>query len=307
MRVLIAYDGSPVSETVLQDLPFAGLPPQAEALVISVADVWLPPDAERAEPPGALAESIHHARERALAELAAYREIAAAGARKVSALFPGWTVDSFACGDSPSWGIIHKAGEWKADLVMVGTHGRHLLERFFLGSVGHRVAAEAPCSVRVARVRPHPKHTGLRILMAVDGGVDAAAGVDMILQRPWPADTRFDLVTVMDPRMETAMAWPSTRGGEWVEQHFKDAGDWVCRMVESLARRFREAGRTVETHVCEGDPKQVLVKQAERLEADSLFLGARGLHHGNRWFLGSVASAVAARAHCTVEIMRPRR
>ena len=45
-----------------------------------------------------------------------------------------------------------------------------------------------------------------------------------------------------------------------------------------------------------GDPKKVLVRAADEWKADTIFLGARGLHHGNRLFLGTLASAVAARA-----------
>ncbi len=37
MKILIAYDGSPCAEAALDDLRKAGLPQDAEALVISVA------------------------------------------------------------------------------------------------------------------------------------------------------------------------------------------------------------------------------------------------------------------------------
>ena len=46
MKLLIAYDGSIGAEAALDDLPNAGLPAAAEALVISVAEVWLPPPPE---------------------------------------------------------------------------------------------------------------------------------------------------------------------------------------------------------------------------------------------------------------------
>ena len=40
MRILIAYDGSIGADAVLFDMRRAGLPQEAEALVITVADVW---------------------------------------------------------------------------------------------------------------------------------------------------------------------------------------------------------------------------------------------------------------------------
>jgi hypothetical protein len=43
MKILIGYDGSDCSDAALKDLKRAGLPQRAEALVLSVADVFLPP------------------------------------------------------------------------------------------------------------------------------------------------------------------------------------------------------------------------------------------------------------------------
>ena len=42
MKLLIAYEGSICANAAIEDLLRAGLPREVEALVISVADVWLP-------------------------------------------------------------------------------------------------------------------------------------------------------------------------------------------------------------------------------------------------------------------------
>jgi nucleotide-binding universal stress UspA family protein len=55
----------------------------------------------------------------------------------------------------------------------------------------------------------------------------------------------------------------------------------------------------------EGDPKHVLLDEAEQWGADCLFVGARGLSRIERFLLGSVSAAVAARAQCSVEVVRP--
>jgi formyltetrahydrofolate synthetase len=44
MKILIGYDGSPVSESALDNLKLAGLPDNTEAVVLTVAEVWLPPE-----------------------------------------------------------------------------------------------------------------------------------------------------------------------------------------------------------------------------------------------------------------------
>jgi nucleotide-binding universal stress UspA family protein len=43
--------------------------------------------------------------------------------------------------------IVRAAKRERADMIVMGTHGRTGLSRFFLGSVAARVAATAPCPV----------------------------------------------------------------------------------------------------------------------------------------------------------------
>jgi hypothetical protein len=42
VKVLIAYDGSESAHTAIDGLRRTGLPSEADALVVSVAEVWLP-------------------------------------------------------------------------------------------------------------------------------------------------------------------------------------------------------------------------------------------------------------------------
>ena len=47
--------------------------------------------------------------------------------------------------------IVETAEEWKADLIIVGSHGYNRWERLLLGSVSDSVVHHAPCSVLVVR------------------------------------------------------------------------------------------------------------------------------------------------------------
>jgi nucleotide-binding universal stress UspA family protein len=47
----------------------------------------------------------------------------------------------------------------------------------------------------------------------------------------------------------------------------------------------------------------LLIAEAESWGADCIFVGARGMGRIGRFLLGSVSSAVAARAHCSVEVV----
>ena len=47
--------------------------------------------------------------------------------------------------------IVDEAKQWQADLITMGTHGRHGVERLFLGSVAESVARTAPVPVLLVR------------------------------------------------------------------------------------------------------------------------------------------------------------
>ena len=47
--------------------------------------------------------------------------------------------------------ILDVAAEWKADLIVLGSHGRKGMDRFLLGSVSEGVARHATCSVLIVR------------------------------------------------------------------------------------------------------------------------------------------------------------
>lgn len=305
-RILIGYDGSPCAEAAVEDLSKAGLPEEMAACVLSVADVWLPSNPEGPQPdfPAAASQAVRKARASALGAVDSAGALAARAADRLKSIFPKWKIESAACADSPGWGILTQATTWKADLVVLGSHGRSTLERLFLGSVSQKVAAEAVCSVRIARPRKQPHHSRLRIVVAVDGSPDSLKAVHAAAERVWPDFCEFHIVTVLDPRLESGIALPEVYGALWAQEHDIAARDAICRMVESSAKVLFDAGLRVETHLLDGDPKHELLKHAESWEADCIFIGARGQQHGRRLALGTMASAVAGRAHCSVEIVR---
>ena len=51
----------------------------------------------------------------------------------------------------PRQAIVAMAATWPADAIVIGSHGRHGLDRLLLGSVSGGVVRHAPCSVHVIR------------------------------------------------------------------------------------------------------------------------------------------------------------
>jgi nucleotide-binding universal stress UspA family protein len=296
MRLLIANDGSGSSDAALDDLGRAGLGPKGEALIVSVAEVWLPPpntepDADRDETDDFI-ESIVKAHRQKGEVMVAEAESRAQEARdRISSVLPGWTVTTKATYGSPAWEILSAADEFHPDLIVVGSQGRSAISRFILGSVSQKVLTEAECSVRISRGRVEVDPSPIRIVIGFDGSAGAIASVDSVASRSWPKDTEVLLVVATDnPELERGV--------------MTDA-EWMAAYTKTAVDTLEKSGVKVETKLAEGNPNSVLVEQAELWHADSIFVGANA--EGSRlerFLLGTTAAAVAARAHCSVEAVR---
>ena len=303
MKILIAYDGSDCARDAIDDLRLAGLPGEAEVVVISVADVWLPPPSSYEMVEAAFEERVRagseKTRERARLAVEEVRELAEDAKTRIQSSFPAWDVRATACAGSPAWEIIQKADEWKPDLVVVGSHGRTVVGRFFLGSVSQKVVNEARSSVRVAR-RPYIDPSGpIRIVIGVDGSAGAEAAVRAVAGRQWPEGSEARVVAALDLMMIPPL--------ESLEEFNDDEREWVEKVVTASTERLRTTKLTVSSIIKSADPKRLIVDEAESWKAHSIFVGARGLRRIERFLIGSVSSGVAARANCTVEIVRADR
>ena len=306
MKILIAYDGSECVKDALEDLPRAGLPRVAEALIMSVAEVFLPPSSSPAPAlPAEVPVAVQRAWTQATHAVEEARILAQQAHTHLLTAFPAWDIRAEACADSPAWAVVKKADTWQPDLLVVGSHGRSAMGHFVLGSVSQTILTEAHGSVRVGRRPRQTDNTPVRLLIGIDGSSDAEAAVRAVAARKWPAGSAVRLVTALDARMSTALAFMRLPGQTEAQMSDADENAWLSKTIDAMAAPLRTRGLTVSSIITEGDPKHVLLEEAEHWGADCLFVGARGLSRVERFLLGSVSTAVAARAPCSVEVVRP--
>lgn len=303
MKILIGYDGSECSDAALDDIKTAGFPEKVEAVVMSVAEVWLPPppigetlseyatDLQKQPQPF----KAYQTHAKAVTEAEA---LARQGQHRLLRMFPGWSVAAEPNYGSPAWEIISRADEIKADLIVVGSHGRSAVGRLFLGSISQKVLTEAHCSVRVARGRVEVDPGPCRMVIGFDGTAGAKAAVSSVTSRCWPDHSQVKLVSVSDVSLGVDI---SVRPAV----NLPENSDWLCELADESMRSLRNAGLETEFVFEIGTPKSVLVDIAESWHADSIFVGAnRWGSRVERFLLGSVSAAVAARAQCSVEVVR---
>lgn len=310
IKILVAYDGSDCADAALDDIRRAGLPREAEALVMSVTEAWLPPpssyeivaEAVEGETPVS-DEKLDVEESQAVTEAQGLAETAR---ERLTKNFPGWRVLAEGTAGSPAWEIIMRADQWKPDLIVVGSQGRSAIGRFVLGSVSQKVMTESRArSVRVARGRVEVEDSPNRIVIGVDGSEAADEAVRVVASRSWPEGSEARLVVVDDPLTPTLIGRVIPAVARWVEDSNREEREWVQSVIEKATGALSTSGLKVSSAVKEGDPKKLIIETAEEWGADSIFVGSTGFgNRFERFLLGSVSAAVAARAHCSVEVVR---
>jgi len=142
-KILLPVDDSTFSEGASQFLSEQVLPSKAEIRVMHVV-----------EPPTLLVFREMCGQELELQHIwEDQTQLARAFVDMVAERFRGKQLEvttRVAEGD-PKSKILDEAQQWKADLIVMGSHGRTSFARFLLGSVSDAVASHACCSVELVR------------------------------------------------------------------------------------------------------------------------------------------------------------
>jgi len=275
-----------------------------------VADVFVPPPGDEVDDtfPVNVPEGVKRAHERARHKLEEAQDLAKRVGEQIKAQFPNWKVDTQAEADSPAWALLRKADDWKPDLIIMGARGHSVFGgRLILGSISQRVLYEAHCSVRIGRGPYKEPYKSIRLLIGVDSSADSNAAVEAVCNRHWPRGTEVGLLVVVDTVMPLSSNPSESPAMKWIE--VGDESNWsqVREIFEPAAERIRSAGLHAEVLIRRGNPADEILEEAHTWGADCIFVGAKGTRGIDRLLLGSVSSAVSSRAHCSVEVVRPKK
>lgn len=301
-RLLVAYDGSESSDKALGDLSRAGLPEEADALVLTVSD----PRVTRADFPD-YPFGLSYAAPEDTARLSADEaiEASARGKTKLQALFPAWHVTSKFVSGSAFEGITAGIEFWRPDLVTMGSRGRSAVGRLFFGSVSHQVLTRTHCNLRICRDRGETgrEDRPLRVVVAYDGSQEAEIAFETVLSRSWPPGTSVRLLTALDMRVLTAFLRPAGPVRYWITDTDRKPTAWIDRMLSCQKKRLEEKGLAAHAWALRGDARRELLREAESWKADLIVAGCRGLTGRRKIVAGSVSTALAMQARCSVEIV----
>ncbi len=280
MKLLIAVDSALSTEVLAGAVAIRGWPEGTTAQVLSVvADMDVPLEVWREEGygKGAVQREMERRGEEVIPAVERLNEIG----------IPAEVV--VARGDARHL-IPFFARKWSSDLIFVRAHVRKDLTHWMLGSVARAVVTAAPCTVQIVRDQPEgPAHTlqsRRRVLLATDGSETSAAAAQAVAARPWPEGSEFKVVSVEEP-------W-TIRSSRLQPQE----------AVSSAEQVLASAGLKASGEVLSGNPKEVILEDAKKWNADLIVVGSHGRRGFKRFLLGSVSEAVAMTAHCSVVVVR---
>lgn len=289
MRILIAVDGSKASEIVLQQALSRPWPAGSRFCLITVIDPFFFTRAPLL---------LNEARD------AAGKFLGEAAERFGAA---GWETEVEAVLGNARRAISKFAEEWRADLVLVGSHGLNALSRLALGSTVRSVLRHTECSVEIVRASEKDVVSGkkgTRILIPTDGSEFSAAAVKAVAERPWPKGTEVKLISVPEFALWLG-EFPYFQLAQ-VEELNKSALEAARAAVALGKESLRRAELEVSTDVpVEREaPARTILEEAKEWHADLIVVGSHGRRGFDRIAMGSVSESLAMNAHCSVEVVR---
>jgi nucleotide-binding universal stress UspA family protein len=189
------------------------------------------------------------------------------------------------------------------DLIVIGTHQRQGVKRFFLGSVAEMVTRHAPCSVLVV-----PANAALRtrrpteVVAATDFSPPSLVALDRARSLAIRNEAAVVAVHVVRmPAISTAGLSTTVSEGD----PFGEAADRGEEHLANLLEGRYGAEHGMKLRVAVGtDPARAIADLATDAEGDLLVVGTRGHTGIDRWLMGSVAERVVRHAPCPVLIVR---
>jgi nucleotide-binding universal stress UspA family protein len=309
VRILIAVDGSRDSQAAVQFLKRFRLPVRTEILILHVNENWR-----------ILADLSSSGRSPQIQErLAALRQKTTEKARalvsEVQTEFSrrGRRVRTLLAEGLAAPEILGALDRYGVDLTVMGTRGLTGAKRFLLGSTSEQILTHGRCSVLVVRGQPRRvdpvRERGMQALLASDGSPHASAAVDLLAKLGLPRSAVVTLLSVVEThdyltsRLMVTGRSDLRRLAEEVALARKQAG---AEMLQKARRVLKRRNPTTNTLVVEGHPAEAILETAERIRADLIVMGSRGVTAMKRLLLGSVSLKVVRHAPCSLLVVKKR-
>jgi nucleotide-binding universal stress UspA family protein len=201
--------------------------------------------------------------------------------------------------------VVAQAGRLRADLIVMGTHGRGGFQRLMFGSVAEKVLRTASPPVMTVGLSGHitdgTAGQFTRILCGVDFSDCSVTALKYALSLATAAKASLTVMNVLEwmPTGYDPLVGPADLVG-FHESVARAAREHLHAVVAGLHQRDVE----VEEIVCSGKPHHELLRVAHEQQAQLIVLGIHGKNPLDRMLFGSTAEPIVRRAVCPVLTVR---
>jgi nucleotide-binding universal stress UspA family protein len=218
----------------------------------------------------------------------------------------GVSVEARVSEGRPTTEIVRVAQEMRADLVVMGTHGRTGFDRLVLGSVTEKVLRQAPCPVLTVTSKTVPVYRSGRppfesVVCPVDFSEDSLRALEYALSLAQEAYGRLTILHALEqfPAEEEPVLAPFDLGSyhKAVERAVRG------RLAEILPRGAPDWCRP-EHVVARGKAWRAILDAAETRTADLIVMGVHGRNAVDLALFGSTTHHVVRAARCPVLVVR---
>lgn len=204
-----------------------------------------------------------------------------------------------------------------ADLIVMTTHGRGPLSRFWLGSVADQIIRHS--AVPLLLIRPQEGGVDLtrlpairHVLIPLDGSELAETILEPATALGCAVEADFTLFSVVEPVVPFYDPPSHQAGGgspglvQRLQRLHEEIETEGLAYLERVAERFRSPSRTVHTRIVFSDqPAVAILDEAREAPMDLIALETHGRGGLSRLLLGSVADKVLRGATAPMLIHRP--
>jgi nucleotide-binding universal stress UspA family protein len=197
-------------------------------------------------------------------------------------------------GEAPaSMCVAERAKEIGADLVVIGTHGHTGFKRFLLGSVAERTVKESPVSVLTVKGDGHAE-APRTIVVGVDFSKHSEQAVALAADWARAFGAKLYLVHGLELRLPFVTPYEVSVPEALIDAAYAEGRKRLDALAASIA------GVPVRTELASAPAHAALDGVAERVHADLIVTGSRGLGGLKHAVLGSVAERTLRHAPCSV-------
>ncbi len=142
-----------------------------------------------------------------------------------------------------------------------------------------------------------------RIVVGTDGSDSAREAVTQAAKLAEVSGASLDVVSAYEPVPKRRTDAERSDAPADVQHEFGPRED-VNFALDAATAAAKERGVEVTPHAMDGDPADAILRIADKVDADLIVVGNKGMTGARRFLLGSVPNKVSHHAPCSVIIVR---